>query len=686
MPGTIDDAVKDPDFLKAPVTQQMAYLSHIDPDFAAGKPEDKLAYLNHVTGKQAPTTANNSVEKAGAGVPENYGFTPGHIASSAWDAAKQLGATIYDTGKDVGSLAYSAAKDQFTPGAPTETIGKLKEMGKKYLEEPENASTVKAGEALNQADKDTGLRKMGDYAVAGGHALAGALPVIGPYAESLGERAGSGDVGGAATQAAVQIGGPKLLPKVVPAAVSGAIDVATGGKPTPEGVVKNVLTVQKAGIKEPGYAGKVQAAVPDLQQIAADNKGAIQTPRDMVDAIEQHISNLEEPIAQAAKSLDKSGHIVDVTQPITSKVSAALEKNRGAAGFNPAAQDHAVADISGYLEHAKTPYELENLRRSLNDQAAAYYKADPATRASINISEPQAVAARAAADALRDELYGADGKPGIYENAGMQGDVRALRQRVGSLIDIRNHVQDAITRGERTGNWDALKTVLTRNPSGGIMSGGIGAILGGMLAGPVGAVAGGVLGEGYNALKNYRESVNPNLNVQKAFGKLERMGAPTNLPSVEFRPPAAMPKSAPITGTQQTLPHMNDTFFPVGQTPAPTPAAAPPAIHGEQMGLPHMNDTNPLFSIGQTAPPPAPATVGPLAKIPGREYNAPDLGKQAPGGPNMTPPALQLPAVPTQARQPSGTKPGPQRASLIEKARQRAQRIRDARLDRENRS
>jgi hypothetical protein len=35
---------------------------------------------------------------------------------------------------------------------------------------------------------------------------------------------------------------------------------------------------------------------------------------------------------------------------------------------------------------------------------------------------------------------------------------------------------------------------------------------------------------------------------------------------------------------------------------------------------------------------------GPLARVPGHEYNPADLGKQAPGGPNTKPPALAMPA------------------------------------------
>jgi len=41
---------QDPDFLKAPVDQQLSYLAHVDPEFAKASPSDKLAYLNHLKG------------------------------------------------------------------------------------------------------------------------------------------------------------------------------------------------------------------------------------------------------------------------------------------------------------------------------------------------------------------------------------------------------------------------------------------------------------------------------------------------------------------------------------------------------------------------------------------------------------------------------------------------------------
>jgi hypothetical protein len=72
MPNTLADAVKDPDFLKAGVPDQMAYIASIDPGFKAASSEDKLAYLNHITGKQAPTTANNEVENKTAGPKEGF--------------------------------------------------------------------------------------------------------------------------------------------------------------------------------------------------------------------------------------------------------------------------------------------------------------------------------------------------------------------------------------------------------------------------------------------------------------------------------------------------------------------------------------------------------------------------------------------------------------------------------------
>jgi hypothetical protein len=190
MPGSVAEAVKDPQFLAAPQAQQMAYLSAIDPDFKAGKPEDRLAYLNHVTGKPAPTTANNSVENANTWKPM-AGFTPGNLAGQAWEGLRQLGSSALEAGKDV-----------LFPQGNTEAE-RLKYLGHKYIEAPAMAEEQKARNAKSPLESV-------------GHSVASAIPIVGPWAASLGEQAGSGDVGGAVAKGATQVAAAEALPKVLP--------------------------------------------------------------------------------------------------------------------------------------------------------------------------------------------------------------------------------------------------------------------------------------------------------------------------------------------------------------------------------------------------------------------------------------------------------------------------------------
>jgi len=581
MPATIDEAVKDPDFLKAPVPQQMAYLSHIDPDFKAGKPEDQLAYLNHVTGKAAPTTAANTAEQSPQ-IKENYGFTPGNLAGQAWEGLKQMGSSALEAGKDV-----------LAPKGNTEGE-RLKYLGQKYIAGPAEAEQEKARTAK------TPLESIG-------HSVAESIPLIGPWAASLGEQAGTGDIGGAASKGLTQVGVSEAIPRL-PKIARGAADLITNAPTSAADVVGTLKNVQKPSIKQTGYDAKANAAIPDLQQVVADNKGQITGPREFVDAIEQHIGKLEQPMSDAARQMHTAGNKIDVEQPIMSAVDHAFDEKAGA--YKDSEMSHAKADLEDHIKGSKSLFELENLRRRLNDEASSYYKMNAAERNASGISDATMTAKRSAADALRDELYGDGTKPGAFENAGMTGDVRAIRQRVGNLLEVRNTLEKAITRAEQAGDWSGVKALFTRNPAGSIMSGGIGAIAGLMAGGPIGGLVGGAIGEGMNALKEFRESKNPNLNVQKAVSGLERMGAPSNLPQASFSPkpaPATIPR---MSGVQQPLPINPGSLFQMGQTPAPAAPAPPGPITGTQMPLeaPHGD----LFQMGQTAAPRPPAPPAPI--------------------------------------------------------------------------
>src|SRR5690348_14121302 len=142
-----------------------------------------------------PTEA---LEKSAAGpsAPAYYGFTPSNVLSNVWQGAKGLVTGAAALGEDLASNP-----NWFT--GPTSTM-------QKFVYGPSEEQTVAAGQELNK----------GHILPAVGHAVASAIPFAGPWAASLGEQAGRGDIGGAAGQVAGAI--------AVPEAVKGGQALARG--------------------------------------------------------------------------------------------------------------------------------------------------------------------------------------------------------------------------------------------------------------------------------------------------------------------------------------------------------------------------------------------------------------------------------------------------------------------------
>ncbi len=96
-----------------------------------------------------------------------------------------VGKNVYEGGKGVVKGAYELGKTLVTH--PTTAY-------EKFVGAPAALQAQKATELWQQGG-------VGNRVQAAGHELAGALPVIGPFAASLGEQAGTGDIGGAVGQA-----------------------------------------------------------------------------------------------------------------------------------------------------------------------------------------------------------------------------------------------------------------------------------------------------------------------------------------------------------------------------------------------------------------------------------------------------------------------------------------------------
>lgn len=571
---------------------------------AAGRPELKLSKVEAETPK----------------IPEWYGFTPSNVLGNIYEGAKGLAKSTYGAGKDIllgegknekgeevhglGGIVGMNAKGEFAP------VERANWLTQKYITDPAVAEANKAEEEARQ----------GHILGAIGHGLAAAVPVFGPWAASLGEQAGTGDIGGAAGQVAGQVGLGEIAAhpvETVKAPLRLADKIVRGTPLTEEGRLEaakqQAMTVKKPSATEVEYSQKVENALPDLQRIAKDNQGKIKTPREAVRAINNRISQMEAPISEHLKTLKGEQIHPDEFHPA---ISQAIDEDfaRHPGQMSPEEMDKAKEKVLKFIgEKPKTYEELEGNRRRLNSDAESYFSARPADKRVMDASDANAIAQRAAGNAIRRLEYGDDANPGLLERAGVKAvdqegnpvSMRDFRKRVGNLIDVRDHFEDAITRAEATGDWKAFDKWRS-GPS--LAAGGLGLAAGAALGGGVGSVLGILAGEGAKAWIDYLKSKNPNLNVQKMFRNLEATGEP-NVAQIKLRTPVRQYPEA-------IGPRMPQYREPIG------PEQGIGTIGGEQMPLNLAPESAPLFNLqvgGER--PPAMAEKGVLGSIggPGRE-------------------------------------------------------------------
>lgn len=202
-------------------------------------------------------------------IPKNYGFTPGNMLGNAWEGAKGLVGGAYEVGKDlVNNPNWVEGQDS--------TLNK-------FVKAPMDAQVAKAGDDLAAGNK------MSAY----GHVLAGSIPMIGPWAGSLGEQAGTGDVGGAVANAAGTVAGGaamNAIPKIgskVRGAITAPID--------PNAAISDALHVQPKSAKMADTVRDVEGARPYLQ--------GVKTQAELQNKIPQAKTEIWKPYQDAVNKL-----------------------------------------------------------------------------------------------------------------------------------------------------------------------------------------------------------------------------------------------------------------------------------------------------------------------------------------------------------------------------------------------
>jgi len=425
-----------------------------------------------------------------------------------------------------------------------------------------------------------------------------------------------------------------------------------------EAAVKQIMDVKPPGTNEIEYKARVQDAVRDMQD-AAKSAGKIKTPRDATKALTQRIGELESPISEHLGELTAPEDMVHPDQ-YQKTISDEIDKqlNSRAGELSASEREAAKQKVMDWLgERPKTYAELEGNRRRMNEDAKKYYQSDTQGKHAIDVSDATAIAQRAAGDGIRDLLYGDGEKPGALEQAGVKVtdadgnpvSLRDMRKRVGNLIEIRNHFEDAINRAERSGDWSMFGS-MKRGPS--LAAGGLGALMGLMSGSGLSLAAGVAGGELGKALGDYRGSKNVNLNIQKAFRNLESTAPKNPTPALTVNtqtPPRTpqiprmegeqiplnlAPKEAPLFNIEPTPgrfpepgtwrgPH-SPYMEPIG--PQEAPQVPLPPMRGEQLGLNLPPKEAPLFNLPQTA-----GHVPPLERLGGIQNMGAPVGLEQEG-------------------------------------------------------
>jgi hypothetical protein len=176
-------------------------------------------------------------------IPANYGFTPINMLGQAGEGLFELGKGVYGMGKDI-----------LFPEGNTEGE-RLRFLGNKYIVDPAKAENRKAQNAASPWESV-------------GHSVAAAIPVVGPWAASLGEQAGTGDIGGALAKGGTQTLAAEFAPRFAGSAVGKTVRMGRG-------VLNIARALEEAGRTEPtAPAPEVQSNPFSEERVAARKANA----------------------------------------------------------------------------------------------------------------------------------------------------------------------------------------------------------------------------------------------------------------------------------------------------------------------------------------------------------------------------------------------------------------------------
>jgi hypothetical protein len=567
-----------------PPTQFEKDRPQIEPGYGFGDPNkmeiQQYAGLpsRHVIGAMA----KGAKDVIGSGLQGAYDLTLGQANPETGELEHGL-----------GGLVGLNTKGEFAPGQ------RITALGKKYLTEPAGGEIEKAKEEAAQGHTMSAI----------GHGAAAALPLVGPWAASLGERAGTGDIGGAAGEAAGGVlggeamghpaevaGGVKAIGKAGLDALGNPLSLGLEGH---ESITKGVRPRARAQ----GWQEAVQS--PGVQRAILDYNA--QTPINSVEDFHDAIPVMKEKLwnEQVQPALDRQGPRPVDMQPAADAVRKAITPEMREFDPNGVAQ---LEQLAGQLEKSRTVKEASDLRKYANAQLESYFSKYPSARRSAFANTPETMGWETARRAIMDQLDKKMTEIGETEAA-------PARRDYGHLTTLEKELERKVNPNERknpTGLYNFLGT-----------AGGIGALLAGH------GLAGAAL-YGYGRLAEHFNK--PDVLIRRGIANLKP------------------PEAAPFTPPEPY--HVPDIQFPEGQGAVP-PSTAPLQNAAQPPGNFAMESLRPnqtaMWQQQVGAPPPL-------------ESGAPSAPYREPIGPQ---PAPEAPIPPIRGQQAAFNLPsGPEEAPL----------------------
>lgn len=462
---------------------------------------------------------------------------------------KPLSDQAWDLGKATKNAVVAAAQGLWNVAPIPQALG-----GSGVIEGPVGAVTGLARAHADQYKKAKLAEREGRNWEMAGHSVAAALPGIGPWAASIGERAGTGDVAGAAGE---MLGGA-LMGEAVPLAYRGAKAVRASQAAKVPGKIEGELLMAVPATKAAPYTPQdLRAAKPYVN--AQHEVAPVTTVRAFKEALDSSIGDIESRVTGYLDAFPTAR----VDPGIRASVAQALKDHPRADFATQGLKELDTLSPSG----AKTLKELDAIRAQLNAENRAVLKRNNYDQATARKTDPGFAAREVAAQSIRDSIYD------YLEARGVQ-DVRQLRRDEGSLIKVRNAAERQSFAGQRPVPGSRDPGLVRRTVANAIDKGAT--ATGAYFGGPAGAVVGSTVGQDLSALVRGGRQTRDAL-IARAFNRADD-GRPT-FPSVPPQPPVAglLPPAPTQLGAVPTTsgpiaPSSMPVSYPVSQRPGLPPA------------------------------------------------------------------------------------------------------------------